>query len=505
VTEPIFSPVRLAVAVVCCLLVALPFLVVRYPPITDLPQHVAQVRLFGETLGQAQAPYRIQWFTPYSLVYLLLGGAWMVFPAEDAGRMAVLFLAVVSTLAVHFLAAARGRPLVTAVLVSALFFNHVVYWGFLSFAMGWVAFTVWFLVTTSRPKDSFSARDAALLLGAAALLYLSHALWFAVGIVWLGLHALLARLSPRGWVLRFASVAPLLLMAALWYPQLATAGFVSPTLWTANPLERLSPFWLVDAILGGLHGVAEPLLLLALAGWTALSLLRSDRRSGGRADRELLAAGVSFACLALLLPDMYMNTIRFASRWLPAAAIVLVLALPAPSLARRSLCSLALVLLAVYCVATAVAWKRFENDELAGLREAVAGVPLGQRVVGLDYVKESAIVKGRPFLQNFAYAQVVRGASLNFSFAGFAPSLVVYRESFRKPWTVSLEWFAERLERSDLQYFDYAILNGAERVHRTFSAQPELQPQTHAGRWRLYRVNPDVAANGPNRSMEGSR
>ena len=202
---------------------------------------------------------------------------------------------------------------------------------------------------------------------------------------------------------------------------------------------------------------------------------------------------------------MYMNTIRFAARWLPPAAILLVLALPAPALPPRAMRAVALGLLAVFCVTTATAWRSFERDELTGLREAVAGLPVGQRVLGLDYVKESAIVKGRPFLQDFAYAQVMRGATLNFSFAGFAPSLVVYRERFRKPWTVSLEWFAERLKRSDLQYFDYAILNGGERVHKAFSSQPELQPATHAGRWRLYRVNPELAANESAAAVEGHR
>lgn len=498
-TEPILSPTRVAVALLCCSLVALPFLVVTYPPITDLPQHVAQVRLFGETFGQAEAPYRIQWLTPYSLVYLLVGAAWTVFPAADAGRIAVLLLTIVSTLAVHALAARRGRSAVAAILASALFFNHAVYWGFLSFVMGWVAFTVWFLITTSR-KESFASRDAAAFLGAAAFLYLSHVLWFVLGVVWLAVHGLLSRQSPRDLLLRFASILPVGVMAALWYPHLESAGFVSPTLWDVHPLQRLSPTWLIDSTLGGLHGVIEPILFVALIGWAVLALVYRERSA---VDREMLVAGALMACMALLLPDMYMNTIRFAARWLPPAAILLVLALPSPSLQPRVLRSIAVGLLAVFCATTAAAWRTFERDEMTGLSEAVAELPVGQRVLGLDYVKESGIVKGRPFLQDFAYAQVMRGASLNFSFAGFAPSLVVYRERFRKPWTVSLEWFAERLKRTDLQYFDYAILNGSERVHQAFASQPELQPETHTGRWRLYRVNPELAANHSSPTAEG--
>lgn len=494
-TEPILRPRRAAFAGLCCVLVALPFLVVQYPPITDLPQHVAQVRLFFETLGDAQAPYRIQWFTPYSMAYLPLGAAWALLPAEDVGRIGVLLIAVASTLAVHLLAARRARPVAAAVLASALVFSHVLYWGFLSFAIGWVAFVAWFLVTTSRPGDSFSARDAALLCGTALVLYVSHALWFAVGMAWLAVHALLARLSLRGWLVRVASVAPVGLAAALWYPHLEAAGFVSPTVWSVTPLERLSPFWLADAVLGGMRGVAEPVLLLFVGGWAAASLAGRDKPLRESVDVELLALALMLAVMGLLLPYRYMNTIQFAERWLPPAAIALVLALPVPELRGGSARWATLAVLAAFCAATAWSWARFERDEMSGFHQALADLPAGRRVIGLDYVKDSSIIKGRPFLQSFAYAQVERGARLSFSFAGFAPSLVVYRERPRRPWTPHLEWFAEHLRRSDLQYFDYAILNGDERVHQAFSDQPELQARTHTGRWRLYRVNPELAAN----------
>jgi hypothetical protein len=46
---PLEARLRLSLALVSCVLVALPFLAVSYPPITDLPQHTAQVRLFLET------------------------------------------------------------------------------------------------------------------------------------------------------------------------------------------------------------------------------------------------------------------------------------------------------------------------------------------------------------------------------------------------------------------------------------------------------------------------
>jgi hypothetical protein len=183
-----------------------------------------------------------------------------------------------------------------------------------------------------------------------------------------------------------------------------------------------------------------------------------------------------------------MNTIQFAARWLPVAMIAGVLAVPAPTALRRLHVPLAAALLGTFCLTTAMAWQRFERDELSGLQESLAALPSSSRVIGLDFVKESKVVKGRPFLQTFAYAQVVRGGALNFSFAGFAPSPVVYRQRKAQPWTPNLVWFAERVQKSDLGYFDYALLNGPDPVHAAFAAEASLAPRTSSGRWRLYQV-----------------
>ncbi len=478
---------RRLVAAACCGLVAIPFLSVEFPPVTDLPQHVAQIRLFLEALRDPASGYRIQWFTPYTMAYALLGTSWGVFGPQNAGRMALLVLAVVSTAALHWLAARRNRPVAAAVLVSVLFFNHVVYWGFLSFAVGWVAFIVWFLITTRPPAQSFSRADALRYCVGALLLYVGHALWFAVGMAWLVLHGLAHRLPLKVMALRCASVFPVLTAAALWYPHLSALGFVSPTVWLVAPTARLSPEWLVDAALGGLHGSAEYIVVGLLAAWagTAVWQHRASLHTG--IDPDLLGAGMLLCLLALLLPDQHMNTIQFAARWLPGGVIMVVLAVPAPRIRPQLQQWTALTLVAVFSLTTAMAWRRFERDELSGLSKVLSELPPAPRVIGLDLVKESDIIKGRPFLQTFAYSQVLKGGKLNMSFAGFAPSLVVFDEMRPAPWTSDLVWFAERVRLEDFQYFDYAIVNGASDIH----AQCEdfrLAAMTQSGRWRLYRT-----------------
>ena len=262
---------RIALVLVTAAAVTLPFLVVRFPPSTDLPQHLAQFRLLLDTIGNPQSAYRIQWFTPYSLVYALIGIAWACCGPLAAGRMMLLALALLSVAATHLLAAERRRPPEAAVLASLLFFSPILYWGFVSFAMGWPAFLLWLVVTTRGPVERFTWRRGLALLGCAVLLYVSHALWFAAGIAWLALHSVVFRMPWRVVAWRAASIAPILLGAALWYPHLAASGFVSATVWTTTPIGRLSFSWLAGTGAGGLRGAAKYAVLGTLMGWVGLS------------------------------------------------------------------------------------------------------------------------------------------------------------------------------------------------------------------------------------------
>jgi hypothetical protein len=472
---------------VSCALVAVPFLSVQYPPITDLPQHLAQIRLFHEALADPDGPYRIQWFTPYLLGYLPLEAAWRLSPDVTAGRIAMLILALLWTVGIHGLAVRRGRPASAAVLASALFYNHATYWGFYSFVVGFPVFVLWFLLTTRGAATRFRASDAVLYLGVAALLYLSHALWLAAGTAWLLLRIAVARPPLRTAILQLASFAPVLIGAAIWYRQMT--GFSSPTRWIVTPSGRLSFSWIVDSTLGGLQGPIEYGLVAFLALWIALGLAQSRDRLHECVDRDLCLAAALFTAMVFALPNLHQNTIAFAARWQPVAAIMLLLALPPPRWDRRLRDATALAVVAAFTVVTSLGWMRVERDEYDGLTESLAALPPNPRVIGLDYVKTSATVKGRPFLQGFAYAQVLRGGQLNFSFAEFAPMAVVYKApTTPRRWTRGLEWAAEQATPADVAQFEYALVNGERWQHASVTAWAGLTPLTGEGRWRLYRT-----------------
>jgi hypothetical protein len=486
--------------------VAVPFLAVRLPPIADLPQQVAQIRLLADAWGDPAGPWAIDGFGPNRLAYLVLGGSWALVGPRDAGRLAMLAIGIGWVAAAHLIARRRGRSSAAAVLASILFFNHATYWGFYAFALGAPIFAGWVHLTDRLPaRLSWRARGA--LLAGALLLFLAHALWFAAGLAWLGLSAL-----PRGGVrpafARLATVAPVIACAALWAGGLGGTAFDAariPPVWETGLLDRVDPRWLAQATLGGLRGRVEGIALLGLALWGVAGALGALwRRRAGRAataregglDGTLLLAAALLVAATLLLPSKTASTIGFAQRWMPMAAFLALLALPAPALPRRAAVAAVSAAALLFAGLTGRAWRTFEQVELAGLEESVAAVAPWERVLGLDFVKKSPTVRGRPFLQAFAWAQVLHGSPLAFTFAEFPSSLVQRARPAPEPWTPNLVWYAERVRREDLRWFDVVLVNADAAAHARIASELALLPvTTGSGRWRLYRT----AASAPTR------
>lgn len=474
---------RVLLCVLCCLLVSLPLLAVRFPPITDLPALTGQIGLFLRALDDPEGPYRIQWWAPNQLSYWILGACWAVAGPRDAGRLAVVLIGALWVVSLHALSRRRRRSAGAAVVASLFFFNHGLYYGFLSFAVGLPAFVVWLELTARREGDTLGRRDAAAIFAGAALLYASHALWLAAGLVWLAVDSLAARRPARAFAWRLACASPLLVAAGFWYPRLAASGFASQTLWGPSPLARLDPSRWVDAALGGLRGPAEPALLAAVAAWWLLALWQRRTELAATVDRWLLAAAALPIAAFLTLPARFSNTIQFGSRWLPIGLALLALALPAPRLRPSLRRAVPVAMLAALCVTTATAWTRFERRELTGLEEALEALPEGRRTVGYDFLHTSAVVKSYPFYHLPAYAQLYRDAELHFSFADHASSPVVFKDLPR-----SIPWRPGEVRRSDLRHYDYALIGALPDLHHRLAANDALVPATGDGRWRLYQV-----------------
>lgn len=495
-----WAPREVALAVVSVVAVASPFLLVNHPPITDLPQQVAQIRLFGEAWRDPAAGYAIQWTSPNRLSYVLLGAGWALFGPEHAGRAALIGLGVLWAVAAHAVARRRGRPAEAAVVASLLFFNHTTYWGFLSFSCGLPAFVL-LVHVADRAGSPPSWRDRARLAAVVLLLWLAHALWLAAGLVWLAVSTLAAR-GPRATVSRLVTVSPVVAWAALWNAR-QDGGTIAGASWGDLAARLRLERW-IETTLGGLRGPFEDVVFAALAAWLLLGALAAATSGRGPArtpgpgeppgprgwDRPLLGAAALLAAGALVLPEGTRGTIAFAARWLPMAAFLAVLAVPAaPARVRAAVKWLVPAGALAFAAWTGAAWRTFERTELTGLDESLAALPEEPRVLGLDFVKDSAIVRGRPFLQTFAEAQVRRGGELAFTFAVHPSSLVVLAAGRRESWTPNLAWNPERVRRDDADAFDHVLVNALDDAsHARWATALGLSPVTTRGRWRLQRV-----------------
>ncbi len=476
-----------AAALLCAALaVAGPFLCVQFPPVADLPQLVAQVRLFDEARAEPEGPYRIQWETPHSLAHGLLALGWMVGGPEQAGRLGVLAVALLSLAACALLARRFRRPWPLVLAAACLIFNHNLYWGFLSFALGWPVFAGFLCALETSRKPCWDALLCGLWAGG---LYASHGLWFLAGGLWLLLRSWQARAGWRELGVRCLGFVPWLLPAWLWRQQASAMGFSSEALWRTWPWQRLEPRRFTDSLLGGLHGWTE-LVLVAVLLVLALVLVWQARRRpvaeepGGAPVSRLIWAAACLAAAYFCLPESASNTISLNRRWLPYAGMLGLLALPLPRLRWRVELWLPALALLSLSVISADLWMAFEEFELEGLQQSIEALPDEPRVLGLDMTPSSWWIKRKPFLQSFAWAQVFKGGRLSFSFAEHGSALVVFADRERPPWTPHLEWFAERVQASDYDHFDFVIVH----CDTLQGVRPSMLP----GFARLQAISPDA-------------
>lgn len=493
VTDPVHTRAsdrtgRAAFGLVIGLLALIPVLVAPYPPSTDLPQHLAQIRLLHAALADPSGPYVIQWAGPGNLIYGVLAGLWAVLPQDLVPRAAIGLIILAWLAAICWLAVARGRSEASAIAASLLVLNQSLYWGFLNFLIGFPVFVLWFAMT-ARDDARVSWKRWLAIAGTALLLYESHALWFAAGGVWIIAIGLVKKAPLRVFILRATALLPGGVIAALWYPTLssarAAAGFDVAAHW-APLFDRAASF--LDSAFGGVRGPVETVAFVLIYLWIGTSIWQNRKRLGAASDIGMLAAALFFLAVVLVAPDKYMNTIFFSSRWVPVATVFGLLALPCPRLGRFSARTAATIGAAAFFLITAWAWHRFDSSDLSGFKESLARIPAASRVLGLDLVKDSEIIKGRPFLQLAAYAQAFKGCDINFSFAEHHSGLVAFRTRRDAPWTQGLEWYAEKVQRSDFRFFDFVLVNGEDNGFRVLDGFNELAAVTKGLPWRLYRV-----------------
>lgn len=464
--------------------IATPFAIVGTPPLVDLPQHAAQIVMFGDALS-GDPTWSIHPFTPYLMSYVVMGGFMASLGARAGAVVAAVFVAIAWALSLFLIARRNQRPLSSAALASLFVFSSLLAWGFLNFLLGWPLFVLWFL---ALERESESPRERVLVLVLGALLAMAHVLWFAVGLGWLLTTVRRVDRSVFAW--RVAAVLPIIVVLAIWYPSLASEGFDGQTRWITTPLQRLEPSWLIASCFGALQWTRQLPVALAVVCWIGLGLVGHWGALSERIDRRLLLLAVFLGLMALLLPDNHNRTIRFAARWAPHAGALAVLALPAPRLSPRLRAALVVVVLGLSTSQIASAWHTWRVHDLDPMFEVSKAIPDdGGPIMGLDFRQYSRFVAGRPTMHAHVWLQVERGLLPHFSFASHAVCPVHWAAG-GPPWgdLSGVSWLPETLSPDDLVSFGHLVVRGKPGLHDELAGYSWLEPLSRAGEWAVYRV-----------------
>lgn len=197
-----------------CVLLVLPLWVVDYLPLTDLPEHAAQISMILQR-EQYEQDYRFNFFTPYLLGYALTWVFAQFFSVITAIKLtlSVCLLAIPCAVAMLLRALRGSRYWVWGAFPVAYGFSF--YWGFLNFvvaspvAIAFLAFAVGF------GRQPLSLRRCAAAAGFSLLLFFSHALAWA-GAVTLAVTILVKGNSWRQVLRRAAAFMVVLPIALYW-------------------------------------------------------------------------------------------------------------------------------------------------------------------------------------------------------------------------------------------------------------------------------------------------
>jgi len=449
-----------------------PAWIVRYPPLEDLPFHLATLRVVHSYSDPAYGFARDFFLnlagTQYALYYVVGSALAYVLGVAYAGvAMSCLYLGG-TVLALRALLVALRKDERLTLFVVPLLVNVMFLYGLMPFMSGIPLMFLGLAVAVRYIEEPTRGRGAALAILALTLFY-THVVPYAL--FGIGFAALFPWTSPRKWLPVTAAVAPSLL-AVLWWVALSPQGKESAGALGAafshppyvEAMARL-PRWSIDVF----RDTTDEWHFIAwiVIGLLALGLSQGDRDLAKPAARALVV--VPMACTVLYfvtgsqLGDVWLLSERF-----PVPGLMSVVPLMRMPRGARGLLvtALALALGVSSTVNVCQHFVRFQLDEVGDFDGAIDAMEPRKNVAALIYDKGSAIVNDVPFLHFGSYYQAQKGGVIQFSNSGALYWPVRFKPGHYPPPGVRprlrWEWTPELVPIQELYpYYDYVLTRGS--------------------------------------------
>jgi hypothetical protein len=473
----------------------LPLFLVTYPPIQDLPQHLAAVRVLHDF---STPEFRFQEFfqlelgrTQYLAFYLLAHVLAYAFGVTLATKLVVALGIVGLPYALRYLLTGLGRDGRLALFVVPLAWNVHVLYGLFNFVCA-IPLALFGLGVAARLRDGWKLWRAIGLGVVALVTFYTHVVPF--GFLILGACAVSIGGGFDPTLRRLAPVVPSLFALVYWSRENPAGGAVRAFFRRSenvigpeaeyesfSALVRDPTRWLTDVLRSSLD-------TWCFVAWLAL-VVAAFALGSKPAWRELrLELLVPVAIVAyFVLPASYDWIWPIHGRFPLLACVFALLWLRElrPRFAPFLFAAVALVSI-VDIASIGVAFREYERKEQVDVRAAIAVIPPGQKVIGVIWSRSSRQVNVSPFVHSVALYQAERGGAVMFTFADSPQSPFVFVTENR-PERVPLgwEWNPESVDaKRDLGWFDWVLTRGGPggvRASQEFEQVFEREP------WRVYR------------------
>ncbi len=506
------SLVALVGIAIAAYVIASPFFLATYPPITDLPFHAANTSVLRNYFDSAYH-FREQFLiepleAPYMLMYAL--GALFALFLPIATAMKCVAVVMLSLLPLGLAVLFRGMkksPLL-GLLGLGLVWTTLTHWGFLSFigAVGLFAMSIGTtLMVLDRPTRGRQVALAASLLA----VFFTHIYRFPFAALSVGLTVAVMFPATRRYKPVLAAALPSVLLFAT-FLLVRSHIFTLESGHLTFEFGRLSeiPGHVFGAFAGEVgereRGIGTQVVLAAVLAGAGLFALRRSSGSGSDVSppRRLWERSVTLLALLLSLGFLlaFLTLPMMLKSWFfvyprEAMTALYILLAVAPDLPRSvpvRLAFVALVSVGPLRFASLVGdqWRDFERAT-ADFRQIKELVPAAPRLLYLIYDHSDTARSTTPFIHLPAWIQAETGGWLYFHFVRWGLYPIRYDfDGGAVPPTLPhmLEWEPHRFNVTEHgPWFDTFLVRHRIDPKPVLAADPELELTANVGKWWLYR------------------
>ncbi|HEY2517303.1 MAG TPA: hypothetical protein VGI39_40800, partial [Polyangiaceae bacterium] len=472
--------------VALAVLATAPAWIVRYPPLEDMPCHVAAMRVIHSLHDPAfglEPHFQLTFGNTQYVFYYVLGSFLTYFIGITAANVALVCIYLGGTpLAVRDLCRAIGKDERLAIFVVPMLVNVMFEFGLLPFMFA-VPIMFWALAAAVRWFDELGGarrpevlRRHGIVVGVVTfILFYSHIFPFAL--FGIGYAMFFPWRRPRDWVRAALPVIPTLLVVVWWFFFTAPGKIAQGAIDSKDAIAPLDQAihnvnqWTLDIFKDTTDEAWTLGLLFSIV--LAWGLAQGDRDSTRWEARALVVLPLFCFVLYFTTGESRGPVWLFAQRFPILFLMTMVPLLRFPRGARGVLATGVALFVAVGSIVNVCKhYVRFQLEEVGDIDGAIDQIPAGQKVAALIFDKHSNIVNWAPFLHFGSFYQASKGGVLEFTYAGYKHWPFTFKSGKFPPQPdlppdsaarLRWEWTPESIPvRGELYpYYDYILARGA--------------------------------------------